>query len=372
MIPLYQMLQNGTLYEIALARDDGARLATLDTVGKFSYTLALNRPGAFSLVLPADFDRRKIAKDRRVTIWRRPLGGANRIAFAGLVRLIDTAGAPPVRTLAGPCMNVLLEQREVAYAAGSTQADQSGAADTIAVNIVTQNHGSSATAARQFPAAYFGAAASPAGASTATKAFSYRNALDVLTELANTARQVGTGFYFGVVPTSETQVEFRTRTNEWGRDRTADTGTGLIFGVEYGNMENPHFTEDYTAEINVVYGLGQDDGPARSVQTAEDTARSGLSIWARSEASVNASSEPTDAGVLAAARARVIAGRPRLAFTADLLSVPGAVYGKDWDFGDRVTCTYDGRQFDALVRAVTVSVNETGAERIDAKLEALL
>jgi hypothetical protein len=49
--------------------------------------------------------------------------------------------------------------------------------------------------------------------------------------------------------------------------------------------------------------------------------------------------------------------------------VDGSRYGLDWGLGDLLRIDEFGRQFDALVRSVTVSVDENGAERVDATLE---
>jgi hypothetical protein len=124
--------------------------------------------------------------------------------------------------------------------------------------------------------------------------------------------------------------------------------------------------------VNVAYGLGRGEEAARDVQTSEDTTRSGASLFARAEAATNAVQESTSAGVLDAADGRVQKGRPVTTFTAQLLSVPGSLYGLDFDFGDRITATYDGRQFDCLIRAVTVAVDENGKEDIDPVIEAIL
>ena len=104
-------------------------------------------------------------------------------------------------------------------------------------------------------------------------------------------------------------------------------------------------------------------------QTASDTARTGRSLFGLREAFVNAGSGGSSAAT-AAAQAAVIAGRPVLTFTANLLSVPGSIYGKDWNFGDKVPVNYDGRQFNATVRAATLAVDAAGKETIQTTCEA--
>ncbi len=193
-------------------------------------------------------------------------------------------------------------------------------------------------------------------------------------EIADAARTAGTEVYFQITPTTETAFEFRTYIDQLGRDRTTDSTTSrpLIFGLEYGNMAMPVLDEDARDEINFAYALGQGEGALRSIQTSEDTTRTGRSIFGRREGKIDARAQTTDAAVVDAADGLLVKGRPVTTFAADLLNVPGSIFGKDWDFGDRITATYDGRQFDALVRAVTVRVGANGAESIDAVLEAYL
>ena len=81
--------------------------------------------------------------------------------------------------------------------------------------------------------------------------------------------------------------------------------------------------------------------------------------------SVSASTQDT-------ADAALVAGRPKSLLKAYLLSVNGFIYGKDYDFGDRVTVQYDGRQGDALIRAATISMEENSKEQIDISVESYL
>lgn len=364
-----------TDYEIWLSRDDGIRLKLLDNVVGFAYTQVVNNVGGFSLTLPGDFDHSLLVYDRRVSIWRKPPGGAMGLAFVGLIRRIRTrtdARGLTTYTVSGYDLNGLLRRRIVAYAAASDQASMTDQADDLITEIVKDNLGSDASS-RAISSTYFSVAASPGAGPSITKGFAYRNVLDVLRDVADAARQAGTFLFFGIKPVTETAFEFSTRTGEWGRDRTSDTGNGLVFGLARGNLANPVLDEDATEEVNVGYGLGRGEEAARNVQTSTDTARAGASVFARAEAATNAVLETTDAGVLDVADARVQKGRPRTIFTADLLSVPGSIYDKDWGHGDRVTIDYAERQFDCLVRAVTVNVDENGKETLAGTvLEALL
>lgn len=383
--------QNGTQWEIWVCRDDGSPLGVLDSVSGFTFTLVVNNIGHWrvSVNLPASLpmlgagqfasappaiQRSWFAKDRRLLFWRKPPTGAMKLAYAGLIRRIRTASNSRGLTtfvVSGQDLNSLLRRRIVAYPAASDEASKTDQADDLITEVVSENLGPDAIAARQISSAYFTIAASPSAAPSITKGFAYRNVLDVCREVAEASREAGTFLFFGIKATGESAFEFSTRTGEWGRDRTSDVGNGLIFGQEFGNMSSPLLDEDATEEVNFAYALGRGEEDERDVQTSEDTARSGASIYARAEAAANAVQQVTSAGVLDEADARVQKGRPVLAFTAKLLSVPGSEYGKDFEHGDRITAAYDGRQFDCLIRATTVTVNETGMEEIDPVIEAL-
>lgn len=376
MFPPQGPYQNGTLYEIWLARDDGTRLALVDTVGHFSYTRTVNNWGRFSLTLPVGFDRTLLAYDNRVLIWRQPVGGAKYLDFEGLIRYRETRqdrNGNLVRTIQGASLEYIAAGRVVAYLSGSAQADQTDQADDMLKVLARQNFGASATdTTRAISATYYSTAADLALGPSLTVAMSYRNVLDVMRDIANAARTAGTEVYFAIVPTSETAFEFRTYTGQPGTDRTSSTSGGPIFGPEYGNMEQGLLTEDAFNEVNYAFALGQGQGSNRIVQTASDTTRTGRSLFGLREGKTNASLQSSSSGVTAMAQALVVAGRPVQTFSARLINGPGSVYGKDWSFGDRLPISFDGRQFSALVRAVTVTVDDSGKETIDPYLEAYL
>jgi len=409
MLPsVYAPLQNGTEWQIWILRDNGDRLATLlakvqrwqidhwvinysnlstsqqatgDLAVSFEYASVLNNIGWFRLTLPGSFDRRVLRKDNRVVFWRKPVGGAGGIAFMGFIRSNRTRldrNGNVLRVVEGKDLNYLLSSRVVAYPAGHARADQTDQADDLMKSLVDENLGAnSLTAGGRAVAAnvsstYFSVQADAAAGPSITKGMSYRNVLDVLREIADAARAAGTEVYFGIVPTGESTFEFRTKTGQWGQDRTSDVANGLTFGPQYGNMGAAELVEDATDEVNYAYGLGQGQGSQRTYSTSADATRTGASLWAIREGKVDARGDATAAGVLDAADAELVKGRPLAYATAELLSVPGSIYGKDWNFGDRVTLAIDGRQADALVRYVRVSVDERGYETIEPLLESYL
>ena len=209
-----------------------------------------------------------------------------------------------------------------------------------------------------------------------TTAFSWRNVLDVLQDIADTARAAGTETFFRIVRSSpafgsdDAAYEFRTYIDQLGLDRRAGTSTiSTIVSPERGNLGQARLERDYDEEIAFVYGAGQGEGEDRLIDTAFDTARINRSIWGRIEALRDSRHQESDAGVQDDADLALIEGRPRLRFSASLLSVPGFEYGRDWGYGDRLTVRFADVQMEAMIRAVEVRVSADGAEEIDARIE---
>lgn len=357
----------GTEWAIWLARDDGTRIASLDQAVSFEYVRTVNQPGRFTVDLPGDFDLTLLDKDRRVAFWRRPVGGEQRLDFDGLITWIgiaDDAHANPIITIAGPSLSGLLERRIVAYAAASAQASKTAEADDLMRAIIRENFGADATdTARSLDASLFSVQPDLTLGPALTKGFAWRKTSDVLAELADAARQAGTEVFYEFAPIDDTTLEFRVAIDQPGLDRTAD-----VILRRGQHLANCSVTLDYDSERNVIYAGGQGTEAARVIKSSEDTARSGLSIFARSEDFTNASANALDDGVQAAADAALIAARPALKISAEILQVPGAIYGLDFFFGDRVTADLFGLQRACLIRSVHVSVS-SGKEMVEARLE---
>lgn len=372
MLDLSRPLQNGTEWQIELCRDDGRRLIIIDNPTSFWCTKTVNNIGGWEIVLPSDFDKALIAKDRRIKFWRKPEGGAMYQEFQGFLRRwsysADEDGAI-TRVIGGASLNYLISGRVVAYKSTTSQAQKTDQADDFLKALALENLGASAGTDRVLASSYFTIANDVSLGPSITKGMSYRNLLDVFREICNTARNLGTEVYFDLVPNGDSAFMLMTYTGQRGLNRTG--AGGLIFGQENGNLIKPKLDYDAMNETNVVYGLGAGEGPARDVQSAQDTARMTASLFARREDTVEASTE-TSAGVLAKAQSKVVEGRPLGRFSGTLQSAPGSVYGKDWGFGDKVKVSFDDEQYTVMVRSVTCAVNGRGVEDVTSLAEAYL
>ncbi len=360
-------------YELWMARDDGTRLALIDTFAKLDYVLLAHDIGACSLVLPGDFDTALIAPDRRLVVSRAPHGGKLQLEDAYFLRRwADATDDNGVRTITATGYNglYLAAGRIVAAAAGSAAAEKTDYIDDMMKDIITEQLGASAAAARQISSSYLSVQGDLSAGPSVTKGFAWQNVLKVLQDLADVAWQAGTQVYFGMVPVSSTAWEFRTRTGQLGQDHTYPNGVNpVLLGLEYGNLRAPRVEWDYTDERTYVYAGGQGQGTAREIVEVEDTVRSGRSLFGRREAFADARNDASTNAATAAGNAALANARPKLRFSASIIENANTRYGIEWGWGDKLSAVYQGQQYDAMVRMVHVSVDQNGKETIEAKLE---
>ena len=366
-------------YELQLQTADGAStLAMLggpgtDTAGvlALSYTRAVGTVGALTVTLPPSLPLAFLPRDGRLLVSRSlpgvpPALDMDAVWFiVGVTRQLAETGAQATIVHAVDAVD-LLRRRIVAYAAGSSEAVKSGAADDVMKAIVRENLSSSATtASRVLPAALFRVAGNLGAGPSVAKAFSRRRVLDVLREIADTATQAGTYLAFDVVWTGAT-LEFRTYTQWRGVDHRFPSGFNpVILSPDTGSLTRVSYRVDYADEVTYAYAGGQGEGDARAVGTATDTARATLSPFARIEAWVDARNTDNSTALADEADAAVRAGRPRVVFEGAVnADAPGATYGRDYRFGDVVTAQAFGVSVDCRIDAVSVDV--TGdAERVN-------
>lgn len=367
----------GGKFEIWLADDRGSRIQTLNDVVRFDYTRTVNAVGAYSVTVPADFNSELLQPGYRIEFWyQSPDSTMPRADFVGLIESYDyTRDNNGLRRLeiGGSDMNAILRHRIVAYDSASSQASKSDAADDMMKEIVRENLGSSATDTdRQLSSTYFRVAADFGLGPTVRKAFSRRNVLEVLQEIADAAYEKGTAIYFDVVRTGRVSFEFRTYKDQPGSDRRArQVANPVIVGSSRGNLLQPHLTIDYSNEKNVVYVGGQGAGAARMVREREDTTRSTRGIFSRREEwkdqrQTNDNNYLDDAG-----DAELDQRLPVKRFTGVLLDTKQYQYGLDWFLGDRCTVDEFGLQFDVLVKNIYVRVGEDSSIEIISRLEWL-
>jgi len=368
-------------YEIWLTDDYGLRLALLDYTLPFSATRDTNAIAHCTVNVPASFDENLIRLDYGIQIWRKSLGGTMslwRPYFLRKWRFDTTADGEEVITLTGVDCNDLLRRRIVAAYAEVAQASKTDFADDMMKEIVTE---SLADGVAPVPTAGtrvwadLSVQADSSDGPTLTKGFAYDRLLypsggGVLPSLAKAARTAGTEVFFDVQPatiaSNSINYEFRTFTGQIGQDVT---GTGVLFSQEKGNLSQPFYEEDCTEEENYIYAGGQDTGIDRDVQQVYDAVRYNASQWNRCEGFQDARNQTAANGVREAGRAALEEGGPRIRFGGVPLDTRSSRFQVDWDFGYKVRARYRDKEFDTIVRTVTIGMNENGREFVQARLE---
>lgn len=364
-------------HRFILTTSDGEHLTELTAIESVQYSRFVNNPGWFMLIIDPDLDPSLLDIDRLIEFWRQPEGGEDRLEMVGFLRYWDWFENAPRADrlrLGGPDQADLLDRRVIAYKSTTAQAKKTDEADDLIKEIVRENLGPDAAVTeagrpRAYDPDHFTIAGNTSQAPEVTRSFAWRNVLDVLQEISESSRELGTPLFFDLIPSAGATFEFRTYINVRGIDRTDPNVASVVFSREYGNLSNPFLREDWREERNYVWGGGQGQGTARTIDPEKSLPRIFRSIWGKREVFQDAREEATIQGVANKAFERLQNDRPRSFFRGELLDTPRSRYGIDWDFGDKVTVRYKGREFYGDIRSIGVTIDSNGLETVRAGLE---
>ena len=366
-------------YELWYTDDHGVRIAQLDYSLGFSASILANGIGRLSMQLPPTFDTSLLVKDRMIQVWRAPAGGRLslwRPYFLQRWSFQTMADGEAIQIYAAD-PNVLLTRRNVIAYSGAAQADKTDYADDMMKEVVTEAIADGVAPTPDAGTrvwADFSIAADLGLAPELTDAFAYDRVLTssgggVLGGIVKASQVAGTNLYFDVavntVSSSSITFQFRTKTGQPG----GDLSDRVVFDQLRGNLKNPYLDFDYSEEVNYVYGTGQGEGAAREIQQSYDATRYSVSQWNRCEGVADARNQAAANGVREAARAALEAGKPVLRFSGEPVDTTGSRFGIDWNFGDLVSAVYRGYKFASIIEMVNISVNDSGAESIAARLD---
>ncbi len=364
-------------YELWLTNDFGVRIAQLTTFLTLEASRVVNQPGSFNVTMPPSFDENLIQPDRMVQFWRAPRGGRLALWRVYFIRKwkFASSGSDQITSFGGPDILSLLRRRIVAAFAASAEADKTDFADDIMKEVVTQSLADGVAPTPDEGTRVWNdlSIASDLGLGpTITKSFPFKKLMTssgqgVLPLLAKAAREAGTEVFFDIVPnvitSSSANYQFQTFTGQPGQDHTSR----VVF-EERKNMKDPSLEYDYTEEENYIYAAGKGEEADREVVQVADSDRYSISQWGRIEGVADSRNQSGD-GVRESGRDKLNDGRPRIRFSATPLDVSGTRFSRDWDFGDKVKAKFRNIEFDTIIRAVTISVNENGEESIGARLD---
>lgn len=358
-------------YELMLTDQRGNELAVLDLFESLQWSRRVNGVGEFYVTFARDnFDRALFDVDRRLQITRKPQGAKEQLLMVGFLRLLDRDIQGGKRTIAigGPDGNYHLTGRIVASDSKLPGSDKSGPADDVMKDYVNDALGALASADRILTSEGFSVQADLGLAPTLNKSAPRLMLLRTLQELARSSANAGTILRFDVVYPTPSTFEFQTFINQRGLDRTSGRNS-VELSVENGTLDNVSLRQDWRDEVTYVYGGGQGESSTRVIKTAEDTARSGRSIFGRREGWYDGSNYSIEAALQSATNAALEAGKPKRHFSGEIVDTEDNRFGKDWGLGDRVIALFDTERINVEITSVKGTVNSDGKETITARLE---
>jgi hypothetical protein len=265
--------------------------------------------------------------------------------------------------------NWLLDTAIVYATAGSADAEMTGIPDDLMKAIVDKQLGASADADRQKLTVDGNVSA---GGASVSKAFAYRNVLNVVQELADLAKEGGVYLAFDVVRTAPATFQFRTYAGQRGTDHSRTSGDPRLVGKKYGNLSDATFGTYHSDERNWVLVAGQGEEDARELVVRQNLQRIGASKWNRREYFKDSRDDATTALLEADGDAALNEFRPRQVLTGRLHDTYGMMYGVHYQFGDILTAEAFGYNVDCHVSSVSVKVDQNGGEQIDVRLRGEL
>lgn len=385
-----------TTYEIRFLDVFGNLVKSIDTPIRLSYSRTVNSVGALTLMVLRDaIPDSALVVDARVEIWRKPDGGTLRREGDGpwLVQTwakgqSEQAGRY-IRIGAVPLIH-LLTRRVIAASPGSTASAKYAPSDNLIKAFVREQMGTSAstitwngiTVSRNWTnvaVAPLQVTDDASGTVNLAKDASYRSLLATLQEAARSVNQTQPllGLYFDIVQTATNTFLFQTYAGQRGTDRT-DGPARFVASLERGSLSGTvELVEDWTNAATLVYAGGSGQGSTREISIWGDATAINASAWGLREAFLNAANvaRPGNVGgdddpLAGEAQAELRRLRPTRNLTGDLVSLPGAAYGVDWDWGDRIVAEFEGESFEAIVESVSVTLDR-GEETIKAALRSI-
>jgi hypothetical protein len=371
-------------YQIVLKDAAGVQLCpSIDNFVSAEYTRSVNNVGACKLVM-SDSDIIKTVNswdkfhiDGRVEFWRSVNGSplyldGETVYFIRKVERDLAEDGSQTMTFTGEDTISLLNRRTAvpdtvalaAYYNVSVAKEADDVLKDIFCNYLGANADTVATAAYgNTPAgtgvgfrldSYITQQVNLTSAPQTTKKFQNRNVLQVMQEIAQASATLGTYLAFDIVSDGQS-MQFRTYTGQRGLDRRASTSNMLLIGPEVGNVLACHYEDDHNNEATyLVSGAGV---PTFSSE------REGISLFGRIMRNIPPAASGTAAQQTAYTNSQLRYNRPKKLFTANMIQTEGCLYGKHYGYGDYITASAWGQQFDCHLDALDIKI-QNGEEDV--------
>lgn len=371
-------------YTVALRNPGGYDVAIWDDYIQLDYSRQLNQAGRLTITMPVriGMDPRTIQRDYHLLVYRKPTNAAQYLDMRTwwIIDSIDwDIWNNTVQIEAGDLLHIL-KRRIVGYTPQTSYADKTyiqhgmdagGAdlgfflkADDMIKEYVNENLNAAALDSVRDIEVLTIEADEGLGPDVEQQA-AWRSILQVCQDIASQSAGLGTDLYFDIVPIGDRTFEFRTFTGVLGTDRTAESSSPTVFTDVH--LNNPHLKWDYREEKTHIYSTAEGSGSGVLYLEQGDTSRD-YSLWGRTEHYVNLGSITSDEDYMDRKMTEAIYdNRPKLTLNATIVDGPGSEYGKDYNYGDKVSVIVEGYTFDSVVDKVQVGISG-GEEQITASV----
>jgi hypothetical protein len=368
----YKKNSHGLRYQVEHYDCDGNRVGTYESFNRLDYVKTRNTVGSMVMIMPyALVKEASFGLNNHLEIWRE-MDGVLELQnetsyFIKSVRYYnDNEGRKLVEITAKDGLD-LLAGAIVDYPAASTQSTQEKFADDMIKDVVSQNRGTSAQTVRRLPR--FTVAPKYGASKSLKKDFAWRNVLEVCTEIADDATEMGTHTSFDVVRVAPATFELRTYTGCRGIDHGHKSNEILRVGVVYGNLRNAEYGEYWGDERNAITAGGQGENANRIIARVADAKRiANGSPYNRRELFVDARDKKTTSAVTSEANAALLENRPKKALSGKLENTRGLKWNRDYYFGDILAAEAFGHNMDCHIESVRVTVDSKQNEQVNVLL----
>lgn len=360
-------------WSVIVADPLGNPLLQLNKFIALDFVRVENDVGAATLTIPADYGESFFRTDNTLEFMRsidgfQPYRDTETVWFIRDAQR-KTVGRQRVWEIPAFCLNDLWRRRIVDYNEGNAFTSKLDYLDDMGKAVMRENFGTLATDPTRDISAYLSTQDDASAAPIDRLSFARDKIDETLKSFANASLALGTYLVFDTTVIREVQprFEFRSYIGQRGVDRRA--GNKIVFSSARNNLDNVVVRWDSTNEVTRAVIGGQGVGTTQAVQRVDNVTRQGASPFNLIEAWENHTAETDAAGLTAAGNALIAKYRFRKTITGTIKAAPGAVYGLDWGWGDRVPAEDGADSFDARISTVRVHVDQNNGEVVTADLK---
>lgn len=342
---------------------------------------SFNTVGAATLIIPDYIDRRSLRKNTRMRLWRRGLDGTTR-SFGDtewFLRKIRHSYNDQTYTLEFEDALSLLAFRLVAYTSETPYADKtleefglivpddSLRIDNMMRAYVRENYGALALDANRINSLISIEEDKNLGPYGDQKA-SWKLLSDTLSGLANMSAEKGLELFYDFVPQPDGTFMFKVWDKIRNVDRGSDSFSILTLSEELNHLTEVEEIEDYSEIGTYAYVLGYDSGPSQIIVERSNDLEIANDPFGRIEFTEEAPDIDVDRVLENIGDAALRGKRPKRTVSARVVEGTGIVYGRDYNYGDRVMIHVGTRKYNCHVKAVRTRWAE-GQEDLEVRLD---